>query len=245
MDTVSSIEKDRLSYLDAKEIINHPENFAQEDRDMLGDLREFILQDGYPCVGAQAAVHGKTLAFGKFKRMDDDNSVNLLSEGLHNYLDDMYLKPGSFLTYVALFPGLSFSGEMEFEQHLWNMLGKLHSLDALYHDWCPNASKDPSSPDFSYSFGGKAFFIVGMHPKSSRKARRFKYPAVAFNLQEQFDRLREKGRFEPIKEVIRQRDMAFDGSINPMLSDVGEGLQAPQYSGRKVGSDWKCPFNKK
>jgi hypothetical protein len=96
--------------------------------------------------------------------------------------------------------------------------------------------------DFSYSFGGEAFFLVGLHPKSSRKARRFHVPAIAFNLHAQFEVLREKGRYEIMKQAIRQNEIEFQGSINPMLYDHGEGLEAAQYSGRKVASNWECPF---
>jgi hypothetical protein len=27
-----------------------------------------------------------------------------------------------------------------------------------------------------------------------------------------------------------------------MLKDHGQGLEAPQYSGREVDESWKCPF---
>jgi len=54
-------------------------------------------------------------------------------------------------------------------------------IDQEYFEWDAVVSSNPSNEKFAFSFGGKAFFLVGMHPKSSRKARRFKYPAIAFN----------------------------------------------------------------
>lgn len=46
-----------------------------------------------------------------------------------------------------------------------------------------------------------------------------------------------------MREAIVRRDMALCGTANPMLSRFGDGSQAPQYSGRLVGSDWRCPFH--
>ncbi|WP_373516564.1 YqcI/YcgG family protein [Pricia sp.] len=86
------------------------------------------------------------------------------------------------------------------------------------------------------------FFLVGLHPKASRKARRFHVPAIAFNLHSQFEQLRKKGRYEIMKNAIRQNEMEFQGSINPMLPDHGKDLEARQYSGRNVTDTWVCPF---
>lgn len=52
-------------------------------------------------------------------------------------------------------------------------------------------SSDPDDPHFSLSFGGEAFFVVGLHPNASRPARRFSRPAMIFNLHDQFEELRK------------------------------------------------------
>jgi hypothetical protein len=46
-----------------------------------------------------------------------------------------------------------------------------------------------------------------------------------------------------MQEAIRQRDIALQGSINPVLARFGEASEARQYSGRAVESNWKCPFH--
>jgi FPC/CPF motif-containing protein YcgG len=51
-------------------------------------------------------------------------------------------------------------------------------------------SADPNDPHFSLSFGGEAFFVVGLHPRASRPARRFERPAPIFNLRDQFEQQR-------------------------------------------------------
>jgi FPC/CPF motif-containing protein YcgG len=119
----------------------------------------------------------------------------------------------------------------------------LHSLDP--EDWDPETSSDADSANFSFSLFGTSFYLVGLHPESSRKARQFSYPTIVFNLHEQFDKLRDMGAYHTIRDRIRERDEEKNGSFNPMLEDFGESSEARQYSGRQVGEDWKCPFHKK
>lgn len=203
---------------------------------------DFILQEGYPCVGAQAAVNGGTYAIGNFGRMDDRDTAKHVAYGLMEYLMEMSEKPSSFLTYIAIFPESRFKGEVPFENALWDLLDRLNGEDRKHFEWNPAYSPNPTDSDFSFCFGERGFFVVGLHPESSRKARQFECPAITFNLQAQFDALREKGRFDIMRKAIRERELLFQGSINPMLADYGEGLQAPQYSGRETDGEWKCPF---
>ena len=105
-----------------------------------------------------------------------------------------------------------------------------------------NVSSDPEDPHFSLSFGGEAFFVVGLHPNASRPARRFPRPVLVFNLHDQFERLRDEGRYERMREAILERDIKLAGDVNPMLARHGEASEARQYSGRIVDDDWECPF---
>jgi len=94
------------------------------------------------------------------------------------------------------------------------------------------------------SFGEEAFFIVGLHPRASRPARRFERPVLVFNLHDQFEQLREQGRYERMRAKIIERDVALAGSPNPMLARHGTISEARQYSGRNVAeAGWVCPFN--
>ena len=91
---------------------------------------------------------------------------------------------------------------------------------------------------------GKAFYIVGMHPESSRIARRSPYPSIAFNLHHQFEKLRHMGVYPNVRDKIRERDKNLQGSINPTLQDFGERSEARQYSGKATKEDWTCPFHR-
>jgi uncharacterized protein len=93
------------------------------------------------------------------------------------------------------------------------------------------------------SFGEEAFFIVGLHPRASRPARRFECPVLVFNLHDQFEQLREQGRYERMRTKIIERDVALAGSANPMLARHGTISEARQYSGRNISEPgWVCPF---
>lgn len=81
-----------------------------------------------------------------------------------------------------------------------------------------------------------------MHPLASRNARQFCHTALVFNLHEQFEDLRRRGKYEMFTNMIRARDMAFQGSINPVLKNFGTSSEARQYSGRAVEDNWRCPF---
>lgn len=86
----------------------------------------------------------------------------------------------------------------------------------------PGVSSDPASCEFSFSIAGRAFFIVGLHPSSSRISRCAPVPCLAFNFHDQFQLLRTSGKFEKMQRSIRTRDVALQGSANPALKSFGE-----------------------
>jgi FPC/CPF motif-containing protein YcgG len=45
-----------------------------------------------------------------------------------------------------------------------------------------------------------------------------------------------------MRDRIRTRDEALQGSINPMVTDHGLASEARQYAGRAVGEGWHAPF---
>jgi FPC/CPF motif-containing protein YcgG len=149
-----------------------------------------------------------------------------------------------YATFVAIFKGPRTLDEIEFEKLFWKQLRGLHHHDATRCQWDPHVSSDPADPHFSFSFGGQALYVIGLHANSSREARRFPWPVLVFNPHEQFERLRADGKWKRMQETIRGRDLELQGTINPMLSDFGEQSEARQYSGRAVEDDWRAPFPK-
>lgn len=146
--------------------------------------------------------------------------------------------------FVAVFPDRAPRTELAFESRLWAQLQRLSDADDADASWDPSVSDDGDDPMFSFSFGGHAYFVVGMHAHSSRVSRCFRWPALVFNPHAQFGRLRGEGRFARIQKTIREREIAVQGSLNPNLADFGERSEARQYSGREVAEDWRCPFHR-
>ncbi|MFB0612522.1 guanitoxin biosynthesis heme-dependent pre-guanitoxin N-hydroxylase GntA [Aurantiacibacter poecillastricola] len=203
----------------------------------------YIKEKGFPCVGAKSA-----LATGKLNIVpardltsgwNDVAIHDALLKWAYAYKDD----PGGMRSLAVVFEGPTDLSEEAFEKHMWDRIQSLADKDEWRgQPYDSRVSADPESPHFSLSFGGEGFFVVGMHPNASRPARRFALPTLVFNLHDQFERLREDGRYETMRETILDRDRKLAGNINPMLSRHGEDSEARQYSGRQVGEDWEPPF---
>ncbi len=134
--------------------------------------------------------------------------------------------------------------EKLFERYMWERIQSLSDKDNWLGQTADSeVSGDPDDPHFALSFGGRAYFVVGLHPSASRPARRFERPVLVFNLHDQFERLRSEQRYERMRLTIMERDRKLAGDVNPMLMRHGEKSAAAQYSGRLVGEDWVCPFN--
>ncbi len=207
-------------------------------------FRTFINHASFPCVGAKAALNRRGMRFivaRDFSSAWDDLRI---LPGLLDLAESYREAPELFQSLVVLFERGAPNDEHSFEQGLWRRLQSLSDKDEWLgqrHD--PRVSHDPDDPHFAMSFGGEAFFVVGLHPHASRPARRFETPAMVFNLHDQFETLRAEGRYDKLSATILARDRAIAGSANPMLSDHGQVSAARQYSGRAVGSDWQCPYS--
>lgn len=211
---------------------------------LIQSFQRKILNTTFPCLGAKSALTRRrmqiTIARDITSGWDDLTIFSKLVKFAKSYT----LDPKPFQTFVVIFEGPRMLSEAAFERALWNRIQSLSDKDA----WAgnprdPRVSADPQNSHFSLSFGGEAFFAVGLHPRSSRPARRFTSPVIVFNLHAQFEQLRELGQYEKLRAAILARDLLFSGSRNPMLSRHGEASEARQYSGRQVAADWHCPYH--
>jgi FPC/CPF motif-containing protein YcgG len=210
--------------------------------DMHAELRERILYEGYPCVGARSALNRRNYRFGLYPSLNAPETAAALCHDLYEFNHEFENFEAGFFTFIAGFEGPDIDCELTFERLLWEHLQCLHEVDRQHFVWDARVNRDPDHPKFSFSIGGRGFFVVGLHPRASRKARTSSRPVLAFNAHEQFESLRVRGKFEMMKQMIRGRDFAFQGSINPVLQDYGEASEARQYSGREVPDEWTCPF---
>jgi FPC/CPF motif-containing protein YcgG len=215
---------------------------AHDKKQIAADLRAFVASPDFPCVGAKAALRRHQLEILVVPDIRHGGSDKLITHRLQDFAIRHDIDDKMFVSQAVIFQNDADLSEVEFETHLWQRLTSLHAIDRQDYQWDPGVDTDPESPHFSLSIGGKGFFVVGLHPNASRAARRFRHPTLVFNLHAQFEKLRQEGRYETIRNKTIERDIALQGSANPMLARHGEASAAKQFSGRAVSSDWKCPF---
>lgn len=207
-------------------------------------LYAHVGEPAFPCVGAKAAMARGTLEVLACRSIDSSWDDVRIHDRLLGFAQAYRRDPGLFRSLAVMFEGPGDLSETKFEAMLWRRVQSLSDKDVWRGQSYDNSvSPDPDSPHFSLSFGGEAFFVVGLHPHASRPARRFPSPVMVFNLHDQFETLRAQGKYEGMREKIMVRDEALAGSRNPMLARHGESSEARQYSGRVVGADWRCPFS--
>ncbi|MBT8319588.1 MAG: YqcI/YcgG family protein [Gramella sp.] len=205
-------------------------------------FEDFILEKDHPCIMAKTVFSMDQVELYSYPDLGSKETAQKILQDLKTYIDSYDFNSNDFKTFLAVFPDSPDYSEIGFEKVLWEQLNNLHEVDDAA--WDKEVSADPENEHFSFSLGGKAFYIVGMHPGSSRMARRSPYPTIAFNLHWQFEKLREMGSYETVRDKIRERDIELQGSMNPVLKDFGTESEAKQYSGRNVGKEWKCPFHR-
>lgn len=207
-------------------------------------FRAWIKADEFPCVGAKSALNRGTLTILHAADLTSAWDDLPIHQALSSFAADYKADPGLFRSFAVVFDRPGDLSEAGFERALWDRVRSLTDKDSWRgHAVDERVSTDPDDPHFSLSFGGEAFFVVGLHPNASRPARRFERPVLVFNLHDQFEELRRTGRYEPLRSAILARDEALAGTINPMLARHGSVSEARQYSGRAVDADWACPFS--
>jgi FPC/CPF motif-containing protein YcgG len=207
------------------------------------EFRAYVGDAGFPCLAGKGAVHRGDYTLGVYPALGSWRAARALARDLGEFVKEVPPDGAGLRAFAAVFAGDVPADEHAFEARLWQQLQRLHDLDASHSAWDPTVSADPDNARFSFSFGGRALFVVGVHPQSSRLSRRFRWPAMMFNPRAQFERLRAEGRFDRLRDLVRERDIALQGSMNPNLADFGQASEARQYSGRATEPEWRCPFH--
>lgn len=219
---------------------------VEQDAAIIEKFENLVRSAEFPCVGAKSALNKSQMHFvvadDICSAWDDLIILPQITALARHYRE----QPNLFQTLVVIFRKKDDLTEQQFERGVWARLQSLSDKD----EWLgapvdPRISTDPDDPHFAVSFGGEAFFVVGLHPNASRPARQFEHPVMVFNLHDQFEVLRAAGRYDGLRSTILKRDEILAGSINPMLAQHGEISAARQYSGRAVEDGWACPFSRK
>lgn len=204
-------------------------------------MAAYVQSPLFPCLGARSAFNKDRVRYGLYGGFGNGHAVDALCADLECFSQE-FPDPGSDpVTFIAMFDD-DVATETQFARRLWQHLQAMHDHDRNDFEWDPTVSSDPSRSDFSFSVAGRAFFVVGLCPVSSRLSRRAPMPCLVFNFHDQFETLRASGKFALMKDAIRKRDIALQGSINPVLAHFGQASEARQYSGQDVPQGWRCPF---
>jgi FPC/CPF motif-containing protein YcgG len=222
-----------------KNIIAAHTRAVSNGRQLVEDFRAFVSDRDFPCVGAKSALARNRMEFAVYDQLGTDASAQGLRHRLAHF-SARHPHPGvDPISFVAIFRE-QVASEEDFHERLWRQLQAVHDLDIEEHPWAAGVSDDPASARFSFSVAGRAFFVVGLHPASSRLSRRAPQPTLVFNFHNLFETLRVTGRYDKLQAAIRSRDRVLQGNINPMLARFGEASEALQYSGL---ADGQCPFH--
>lgn len=212
---------------------------------LISEYLTFLNQKGFPCVAAKAAITRgqiRCMVAGSMACPADDHKI---LEFLYGFVDDYRKSETSFHSAAIIFSERGIQDETAFDKVLWERLNALYNLDRMNFAHDPRVNTDPDSKHYSFSIKEEAFFIIGLNPFSQRKARCFNYPTLVFNPHAEFEKLRKANSYGKMKEIVRKRDRAFSGSVNPLLSDFGEASEVHQYSGVHHDTTWQCPLHKK
>ena len=212
------------------------------DEEMKASFTAFVADPAFPCLGAKAALNSGSHIVRVYHQLGAKQCATELAGDLEEFIFSDVRRTNAFATFVAIFREPRALSEKQFEDLLWLALQQLHQIDVLRHAWNAKVSSDTANARFAFSFAYEPLYVVGLHGGSSRRSRRFGWPTLVFNPHEQFERLRHDGNWAKMQETIRRRDIALQGSTNPMLSDFGDQSEARQYSGRAVEADWSPPF---
>jgi uncharacterized protein len=209
---------------------------------IVNEYSEFLNKKEFPCVAAKAAVSRNHIQCFVASHMGCPSHDKTILQFLYNFVDSYRASEQSYHSAAVIFKEPSAINETLFDTFLWQRLNSLSFMDKKTYNHDPRVDSDPSSSRYSFSLKEEAFFILGLHPGSSRLSRRFKYPAMIFNPHTEFEKLRNSNRYAKMKEVVRKRDIKYSGSVNPMLADFGEASEVYQYSGMHYTGDWTCPL---
>ena len=209
---------------------------------IINQYKAFLQNKDFPCVAARAAASRQQLEIMVASDMASAKQDNIILEFIYDFVEKCRQASPGFNSAVVIFANPVILNESGFDVLLWQRLQSLANLDAQLYPYDKRVAADPASAEFSFSIKEEAFFIIGLHPNSSRSSRQFCYPTLVFNPHAQFQQMKLTGQYERMKNIIRKRDIALSGSVNPMLRDFGDASEVYQYSGIQYNQQWQCPL---
>jgi uncharacterized protein len=214
----------------------------KEEGIMDDTLRQFILQERFPCMMAKSVLKKGLVNYHEVENLTCPDQQQEVRSRIYQFVDTFRHDPERLSSFILGLQGAKYQEFAVFEKAFWEFMKSLRTMDLAEHEHDPRVGSDPEDPNFSFSLKGEAFFILTLHPESPRLARRFVRPLIVFNPHQQFENLRRKGLFKRVQSIIRKKDQEWQGTINPMLTDFGERSEVFQYLGIPYSQDATSPL---
>lgn len=175
----------------------------------LPEMKKLITQKNYPCVAAIKSFFSQEYDVGVYKNFGKGDSGKNLRQDLGKFVETLKTSQSPYYTFWAIFPDEHYEkSEQAFEKDMWEELSHTTREELKALDW-QVANADPNDKNFGFHLFGENFFVVGLHPQSSRKSRVFPWPTLIFNVFSQFQTLQKQGIYAPMVETNRQRDIKY------------------------------------
>ncbi len=214
----------------------------ENENGMVKEYLDFLSRKDFACVAAREAVSRQQVKCFVAGHMGCPHDDSAILDFLYDFIQTYRNQKNRYHSAAILFAPTVVRDENMFDTLMWQRLQALSDADATKYPYDSRVAAQPESEDFSFSLMEEALFIIGLHPLSSRPSRRFKYATLVFNPHEQFQQMKESTQYDKMKNIVRKRDMAYSGSINPMLDDFGNSSEVYQYSGKQYSNEWECPL---
>ncbi len=195
-------------------------------------FRGLVLGENFPCVAGQSVVRSKTYAFCGYENMTSPNVADGVCHDLMRFKND-FSTP--FLeSFMAAFKGPVIQDQLQGAEFLYTLLHNMSEIDQKNgFPWAENYTSNIHSPDFAFSIGTEAHFVSFFYPFASSETRQSDVTMVLFNTHAIFQTLRQRGAFDKLKMIIRNRIPV----LHPNLGDHGDVNEFTQYA--LVDSDTK------
>ncbi|HUR11068.1 MAG TPA: guanitoxin biosynthesis heme-dependent pre-guanitoxin N-hydroxylase GntA [Flavitalea sp.] len=213
------------------------------DQKIIDSYLAYLADRDFPCVAAREAVARQQVDCYVATHMACPHDDTRMLEFLYKFIDTYRKEKNMFHSAAIIFKEPKIQDERMFDRFMWQRLQAISDLDASMYNYDKRVQSDPSHAGFSFSLKEEALFILGLHPANNRSSRQFPYAVLAFNPHDQFEQMRAHGQYEKMKNIVRKREIALSGSVNPMLDDFGKSSEVFQYSGRQYDKEWQCPLN--
>ena len=129
------------------------------------EFARFVNDAGFSCLVGKGVVHQHGHVVRAYRPLGTRAAASALAADLAEFGAGDH-DPMKLRAFVAVFPDRAPRTELAFESRLWAQLQRLHEHDDPEAGWDPGVSDDADDQMFSFSFGGSADFLVGLHANS-------------------------------------------------------------------------------